>query len=325
MERLKEIVEKRGRGAIEKAGDAIRNMEHGSDSVSSALEYFSRVTLIRGLPVFPALISLSCEAVGGNPNKTDSIGAALTLLAAAADIHDDVIDQSETKYGKKTVFGKFGNDIAILTGDALLFGGFSLLNREYELLSKKQRTKIQSLLLEAFREISGAEAKETATRKFITTPQDYLKIIEAKAAVPELHCKVGAIIGNGSDKVTKSFGNYGRIFGILSIIRDEFIDLLEYRELQSRIKNEVPPLPVLYALQDPKIAPEIEAFLTDSNFTKKIADEIVTLVLGSVQVKQLRRMMADMINDGLSCVALTREKNMAEELRTLLSANLEEL
>ncbi|TRO43094.1 hypothetical protein E2P42_02560, partial [Candidatus Bathyarchaeota archaeon] len=75
MEKLTEIVEKRGRHAFEKAGDAIQKMAYSRGSVSSALEYFSKVTLMRGLPVFPALISLSCEAVGGNPNKTPSIGA----------------------------------------------------------------------------------------------------------------------------------------------------------------------------------------------------------------------------------------------------------
>ena len=45
----------------------------------------------------PTLLSLACEAVGGNPDATTDIGAALVLLAGAADIHDDIIDQSLTK------------------------------------------------------------------------------------------------------------------------------------------------------------------------------------------------------------------------------------
>ena len=325
MEKLTEIVEKRGRHAFEKAGDAIHRMASSKGSVSSALEYFSKVTLMRGLPVFPALISLSCEAVGGNPNKTPSIGAALTLLAAAADIHDDVIDQSETKYGKATVFGKFGSNVAILTGDALLFKGFSLLNREYEMLPKKQRMKIQNLLLEAFCEISGAETTETALRNLTKTPQEYMKTIEAKAAVPEFHCKIGAIIGNGSEEAIKSFGRYGRIFGVLSIIRDEFIDLFEYAELRNRIKHEVLPLPVLYAMQDVEIASEVDAFLKRVNFTEKAADKFATLVSGSIKVQTLRKMLINLKSDGVNCIASLENKDTAKELTILLSANLEEL
>ena len=64
---------------------------------SQALRYFSKVTLHNALPVFPALISMSCEAVGGDTEKTTPFGEAIVLISAAADLHDDVIDQSFVK------------------------------------------------------------------------------------------------------------------------------------------------------------------------------------------------------------------------------------
>ena len=60
-------------------------------------------------------------------NETVKFGAAVVLLAGAADIHDDIMDKSPKKELKLTVFGKFGQDIAILSGDALLLKGIYLL------------------------------------------------------------------------------------------------------------------------------------------------------------------------------------------------------
>lgn len=325
MENLKRIVERRGTRAITLTKKAIANIVCGNDPVSSALKYFSNVTLMGGLPVFPALISLSCEAVGEKPEKTAQTAAALTLLAAAADIHDDIIDQSENKYGKKTVFGKFGKDAAILAGDALLFKGFSLFNLEIELLSRTQRTEVQRLLQTAFHEIVFAEAKETILKKLTETTQDSLKIIEAKAAIPELYCKIGAIIGNGGNEEVKSLGNYGRMFGILSVIRDEFADLIEYDELRDRIGNGTLPLPVLYALQDSEISGKVKAFVKDANITEESAENFADMIMMSEKVKQLQDWMRNNIKDTLDAVAFVKEKSVVVELKILLDANLQDL
>lgn len=290
MEKVKSIVEKRGRGAIEKAAQEILGSLYKGEEVSSALKYFARVTLQGALPVFPALISLSCDAVGGKTEKTTSIGAALTLMAAAADIHDDIIDQSPIKYSRKTVFGKFGDHIALLAGDALLFQGLMLLHRECESLPKKQEKAILRLISETFFEISSAETKEIRLRrKLNTTVREYFEVIELKSVVPEMHCKIGGILGNANETTIRLLGDYGRTFGILSTIREEFIDFLEYSALQSRIKNECPPLPLIYALQNLGIRNELMPLLESPHISRKEANRIVKIVLGSKEVQKLKK------------------------------------
>jgi geranylgeranyl pyrophosphate synthase len=130
MKTVRNIIEKRGKPAVEIATKEILQTPFKGGVVSTATKYFVEVTLRGFLPVFPALLSLSCEVGGGNPEKAPSIGAAMSLIAGAADIHDDIIDQSETKYSKKTVFGRFGRDISLLAGDALLMQGSMLLHKE---------------------------------------------------------------------------------------------------------------------------------------------------------------------------------------------------
>jgi len=118
MQKVKKLLEERGRKAYEVAKEEILNEEIEYEPIRDALRYFIQ-ELWQNFQR-PALLSLACKSVGGNPEKTNSIGVALILLTGAADIHDDIIDQSETKGSKPTVFGKFGRDIALLVGGALL-------------------------------------------------------------------------------------------------------------------------------------------------------------------------------------------------------------
>ena len=320
MRTVREIVERRGRAAIEKAREEILGLKYGG-GVSSALKYFTKTTLHRSLPVFPALISLSCEAVGERNEKITPIGAALTLIAIAADVHDDIIDKSTTKYGRKTVVGKFGRDVALLTGDALLFQGLILLNRECESLPKKQEEAIVGITSEAFLEISNAEAKETFLRKkHDLTPQECFKLIRQKAVVPEAHCKIGGVLGNADEATIEALGRYGRAFGVVSTIRDEFIDLIEQPELLSRMTYECPPLPLLYALRNQKIKDEIETFAKSSSFAKKGMSKIVEIILSSAEVQDLKKVFDLEIKSGLKSLAFVKNPVIARELAVLLTA-----
>ncbi|MBT0160288.1 hypothetical protein G4O51_09915 [Candidatus Bathyarchaeota archaeon A05DMB-2] len=319
-EQVTEIIERKGRGAIEKARSEILLMRTHGGEVTSALAYFAKVTLTGGLPVFPVLLTLSCEAVGGkNTEKTTAVSAALTLMAGAADIHDDIIDQSKVKYSKKTVFGKFGGAVALLAGDALLIQGSTLLQQECESLTRKQRTAILALIPEALFEISNAEAKEAHLMKSLDAkPEEYLEIIRMKAVVPELHCKIGAIMGNASKADVEALGSYGRTFGVTSLVRDEFGDLYEYPELVNRIKNECLPLPVLYALRNPKLRSEVKAFIESGNFERKILNRLKKLVLESKQVEELRQDLNRMVTAGVNCLETVGNNTQLKLLKSLL-------
>jgi geranylgeranyl pyrophosphate synthase len=326
MEKVKGIIEKRGRAAIEKARQEILDSQYNGGVVSSALKYFARVTLHGALPVFPALLSLSFEAVGGKTNKTTSIGAALALIAGAADIHDDIIDQSRIKYSKKTVFGKFGGDVALLGGDELLMQGSILLHRECESLPKEQKEIILNLLFQALVEISQAEAAETKLKKkFDASPQECFDLIREKAVVPDLHCRIGAILGNGDASAIEALGHYGRTFGIVSLIREEFIDLLEHPELKNRLINECPPLPLLYALQNSEIKKEIKPLIKSSNLTKKDANKIVKIVLDSKEVQELKKDMNLRIKEEMRKVSFVLVSIIKTEAKLLLQATIEGL
>jgi len=325
METVKNIIEKRGKEALEKAQKEILSLPYDGGIVQKALRHFARVTLRGALPVFPALISLSCEAAGGKTEKV-SIGAAMTLIAAAADVHDDVIDKSVVKGSKPTVFGKFGKDIAILVGDALLIQGLMLLHKECESLAKSQREIILDLVSHASFEISHAEAIETKLRrKFDLQPQEYFEIIKMKAVVPEIHSRIGAILGNGDARTVEILGHYGRTFGILSTIREEFIDLLEYPEFQNRLRNECLPLPMIYALQNLKTKTTISPFLENEKVDKRSFIKMTEIVMDSQEVQELKEKMNSMVREEVKRLTTIKNLKTREELEIIMRAMMENL
>ena len=119
------ILHERGKEGLKLARKTILEEKIESKEVREALDYF--INEYWHDVTRPALLSLVCEAVGGDPDIAMPIAISMSLISGGIDIHDDIIDQSETKGDRPTVFGKFGKDIALLVGDALMFKGFTML------------------------------------------------------------------------------------------------------------------------------------------------------------------------------------------------------
>ena len=321
---LKRIVNKRGAEALERAKVDLCSGFSGEDSVSMALRYFAETALSNALPVFPALISLSCEAAGGRSDKIASIGANILLMAGAADIHDDVIDESPIKSSKRTVLGKFGKEVAILAGDVLLTRGLLQLQKECESISEEQRDRILLLLAKSIFDISRAEALETRMRAtHDLSPVPYLDIIDLKSVVPELNMQIGAILGNGNADIVETLGHFGRTFGIVSTVAEEFMDVLEHRELENRIVNRCLPLPYLLALQNSSLRTRISPS-KKGPLSKTRLDEIEREVLNSPEADELTKRMSRLVQNEMQKLAYQVEKCKAsEELGVLLDSSLE--
>ena len=291
VEKCVDIVKKNGNEALEKAKAEMTSPKN-SGTVSAGLKHFAKVTLRDALPVFPALVSLSCKATGGKPEKTIGVSAALSLIASAADVHDDIMDKSAEKHNKKTVYGKFGADIALLVGDALLFQGLNLLHRESAAFSEEQKLRILSLVNEAFLKSSKAEAKETAIKgKIEIQPEKYFEILQLKCAVPQVHCQIGAVIAGASDNVVSKMGEFGKTYGIVALIAEEFVDLLTLDELENRLKNECPPLPFLHALQNPMLRHELLQLTSDATMSAVNFKRVVAIVMKSKDAQDICKRM----------------------------------
>lgn len=320
MVKVIKIFCQRGQEALEFARQTVKEEEVEFKPLREALLYFMNSW---ENVLHPALVSLACEAVGENTKSTTQLSAAIVLLAGGADVHDDIIDQSMTKGSKPTVLGKFGQDIAILAGDALLLKGTYVLHEACEGLPKSHRQQILKIIKQAFFEVSCAEAEEASFRgKLDLTGQKYLSIIQGKVAAGEAATRIGAIVGGGTDAEVEALGHYGRTFGVLMTMRDEFIDMFEPEELKNRAERECLPLPILLAFKECSKKDRILRLLK-GKITEATVEEILDLVLASKEVADLKALMAQLIQEERQ--RLTEVRGCKETLELLLKSTLENL
>jgi geranylgeranyl pyrophosphate synthase len=296
INQVRTLLWKRGQKALEMAKQTILQEKVPFAPLGEALRFF----ILNWEDVLhPALLSLACEAIGGNADATIKVGAALVLLAGGADVHDDIIDQSTVKDAKPTVYGKYGKDMSVLVGDALLFKGLYALHEACEALPSSQKHAILEQTEQAFFGISSAEAKEASLREKndASAAEEYLETIKMKAAVGEATTRIGAILGGGTEEQIEMLGHYGKTLAVLYTIRDEFIDAFELDELRNRIEKECLPLPILYALQNPKKAERLLRLLRKRPIAEKEAKLMLDMVMDSEEARKLKKEMRSMVEE----------------------------
>lgn len=318
------VFEEYGKESLRMAKEAILDRKYISEPVSEVIEYFLGDVWKGGH--YPVLTSLSCEAVGGGISSTTSVGAAFVLLAGGCDLHDDIIDQSRFKYSVPTVYGKFGGDLTLLAGDALLYRGLTLLGCSCEEFSSEKKRKILELIEIAFFRIGCAEAKESCLKgKYGAKPEELFEIIDQKASVAEAAVKVGAILGGASSKQVIALGKYGRIVGILNTLRDDFVDIYEPDEICNRFRNETLPLPLAYALQDEEGSHKLLSLLRKQALTESEGSKIAEIVLNIPKVHNLLSRMHKMGEEARRSLKIAVIPAKREKLEFVIRALLEDL
>jgi geranylgeranyl pyrophosphate synthase len=200
----------------------------------------------------PALMMLSCEAAGGDPKLVAPVAKALILISGAFDIHDDIVDKSCQRKGKKTLLGEYGYESMLLVGDSLIIGALSYLPSMHDSLHHDVVLRIAEIMKNGSFELGASAFEEfNFVRNCGITPEQYLKAVRMKAADVESYTKIGAIVAGADEKTIAAFGEYGRLLGIIAILRDDIEDTFnDLDEFKSRLLNESLPLPVLFSLSD---------------------------------------------------------------------------
>jgi len=305
-----------GKKALDLARNEVLHEKVESTQIQEALHYF--ITKYWGDVTRPALMSLICEAVGGNSERLTQISASIILISGAVDIHDDIIDKSKTKNSRQTVLGKFGSDIALLVGDALYFKGFTLL---YQAIEKDFQPEVCSFVLETikttFFDMGDAEACELKLRgKYDVSPEEYIRISTKKAADVEAYAIISAVLGGGTPNQVNDFGKFGRLLGTILILRDDLLDLIDFKELTHRIYEEHLPLPMLYALQNPTSAPKLKSIISQQTIIENDVDELLEIIEKSGSFKKYRNLLENLTEQSLKYISEIQNRKNELELIT---------
>ncbi len=232
-------------------------------------------------PHRPALISLACEAVGGDPDTIEEAGVVMSLLVAGMAIHDDIIDRSVNKHYNKqnTVFGEKGLDKALLAGDLLLLKGLltgiEVFNNK---ISQNKYCAIIKTLKEFIFEIYEGEFMEVYCRKNLDVDIDYQLQYLWKFTSDAGACAcIGSILGNGTPDEIEALTDFARMFAFNIFLREELQDSFNLENnLIHRVKYESLPLTIIYSAKASKQAfAEIKSIINKSKITREDAVKLI--------------------------------------------------
>lgn len=173
----------------------------------------------KGKRVRSTVLTLSCEAVGGDVDRAIVPAMVVEILHGASLILDDIIDRSDTRRGTATVNARWGDDMALIACDALI----SLAIRESAYEGLGLTASMVRCVADSMLRLAEGEAMELEGQGF--TVEDYYRIADKKtASLFSSSAASGAIAGGGDAGQAEALGQYGRHLGLAYQARDDILD-----------------------------------------------------------------------------------------------------
>lgn len=184
-----------------------------------------------GKRVRPALVALGAYITGGHPEDALTVGTAIEFIHNYSLIHDDLpaMDNDDYRRGKPSCHKVFGEDIAILAGDALLTYAFQILSQKnlYKSVTSDKLLDISNLIARK----AGVEGMVKGQVMDVKKLGDLEEIATYKtAALIEASLVSGSMLGNPTEQEIKLLSSIGRKIGILFQIVDDILDKEGYYE-----------------------------------------------------------------------------------------------
>jgi octaprenyl-diphosphate synthase len=224
------------------------NLYTDSEQVRSLLKHVSQFA---GKRLRPAMVAFAGQALNGfQDDLHPKVGAIVELIHMATLLHDDVLDQAQTRRRVETINSSHGNHVPILLGDFVYANAFTLANKMEDGMAAR-------VLSEVTARICTGEIHQNLSKGRLDLPlTEYYSIIEDKtASLYASCCKLGAYYASASPQKVEALEEYGRQLGIAFQIIDDCLDLSgdESRvgkSLGTDLDGRKMTLPVIYLIQD---------------------------------------------------------------------------
>jgi len=197
----------------------------------------------------PLLVLLSARACGYQGTDHQLMAAVIEFIHTSTLLHDDVVDESDTRRGNKTANEVWGNAASVLVGDFLY-------SRSFEMMVEPGLIKIMQVMSEATNVIAEGEVLQLLNcHDADTTKERYMEVIHRKTAkLFEVATQMGPILSN-KPELENAFIAYGRHLGAAFQLIDDALDYTaNEEELGKNIGDDLaegkPTLPLIYVLEN---------------------------------------------------------------------------
>ena len=210
----------------------------------------------------PLMVLLCANACGYNGTDHIKLAAVIEFLHTAMLLHDDVVDESDLRRGRKTVNAAWGNAPSVLVGDFLH-------SRAFEMMVEIGDMRVMQILSRATNVISEGEVQQLASvRNPNTSEAEYMQIISRKTAMLfQAAAHSGAVLAGADTRAEGALKNFGLHLGIAFQLVDDCLDYDgDAGALGKNIGDDLAEgkvtLPLIAALRSS--SSEEKAFITDA-------------------------------------------------------------
>jgi octaprenyl-diphosphate synthase len=267
----------------------------------------------------PQLVFLAARAVGLSDPREVDYAAVIELLHSASLLHDDLIDDADTRRGKEAAFKHYGNVVSVMSGDYLLSRLMILLadfgsnaGDFVRLIGNTSRTICEGEVLQF--QVAALGTYSIA---------NYLSIITGKtASLAAAATKGAAMLANADQRIQDALETYGLEYGRAFQIQDDILDLMSDEQTLGKpiggdLREGKATLPVLYLLENnnPEAREILERRASQPNDVTRMRELVLAQRTDDEARLEMRR-RADNAIRALECLAPSPAKSALEALAT---------
>jgi geranylgeranyl pyrophosphate synthase len=230
-----------------------------------------------------------------DPRRSSQLATAVELIHHATLVHDDYVDESDTRRGRATVASAEGPARAIAVGDYY----FAKATR---VIAELGHPKVVTTIAAAMEEICLSQIDDVRLRGLF--PGDhatYVQVVRGKtAALFSSACRAGAELSDASESTTVRLARFGDLVGIAFQMAD---DLLDYSSASGKpagqdIRERVVTLPLIRASENARVGPRLRELLAGA-LGEEDVQEVQRLVVECGALQQVAQMARDMVEAAL--------------------------
>ncbi len=223
-----------------------RRLDSGVPLVAEVSRY---IIAAGGKRLRPALLLLTCGALGYTGHQRFDLAAVVEFIHTATLLHDDVVDESTLRRGRATANEAFGNPASVLVGDFLY-------SRAFQMMVEVGDMRVMEILAEATNVIAEGEVLQLMNMHDAALDDaGYLRVIRSKTAkLFEASARLGAVLAGSPAEVEQACADYGQALGTAFQVID---DVLDYdgdaqemgKNLGDDLREGKATLPLIIAMQ----------------------------------------------------------------------------
>ena len=270
-----------------------------------------------GKRIRPAIVLLVAKATNSNSNiltEHKRLAEITEIIHTASLVHDDVVDDCETRRGVNAVHNTFNTKIAVLAGD-FMFAQSSWY------LANLNNVEVVKTISKVITDFAEGEIRQGLTNfDYTISINDYIeKSFYKTASLIAASCKGAAMLNKQNHNIQNTFYTYGKHLGLAFQIIDDILDITGLdqslgKPLGSDLKNGNITAPIIFAIEE---LPELKLLINRELKKQEEINQIITIIKQTQAIEKAKDLAKEHVQASLESLESAKTSDCTESLRLI--------